>query len=62
MLYAKHEMIVDYVIEGTAKEILLGLLQNDALRQEVIEQIEKTIIGQYQPRLDLARAFAKLYS
>lgn len=62
MLYARHEIVIDYVIEEKTKEILLKFLQNDAVRASTLEEIEKTLYGQYQPRLDFAKAFSKILS
>jgi hypothetical protein len=62
MLYSRHELIIDYVLEEKTKEILLKLLQNDTIRAATLEEIEKTIHGQYQPRMDFAKALAKILS
>jgi hypothetical protein len=62
MLYARHEIVIDYVIEGVARDLLVKYLMNDAVRGRTLEQIEKTVYGQYQPRIDFAKAFAKVLS
>ncbi len=62
MLYARHEIVMDYVLEGVTRELLLKYLSNDAVRGKTLEQIEKTMYGQYQPRIDFAKAFAKVLS
>jgi len=60
MLYSRHELVIDYVVEDAAKTLLQKYLQNDAVRAKTLEAIEKTLYGQYQPRLDLAKAFIKI--
>ncbi|MBU0580156.1 MAG: hypothetical protein KKA19_03175 [Candidatus Margulisbacteria bacterium] len=62
MMYSRHEIVMDYVIVEKARELLLKYLNNDAVRKDTLTQIEKTIYGQYRPRLDIAKALVKLLS
>jgi hypothetical protein len=62
ILYASHDIIVDYVLQDKARELLISILTNNTAREESLSQLEKTVVGQYRPRVDIAQALAKLLS